>query len=146
MIMAVQKIHDKTLEQLERDYWKEPTSFPTKLVENVFSLRKVPIKDLDCNDIRILLSQNVGLQYLVPEALNYLEKNILEESLYYPGDLLLSVLRIDAGYWQQNKEIEKDFSSLLKNEFKKLSDTGDLDDDVKKEIIDAVSIFLKAHN
>ena len=81
---------NKTLEQLENDYWKEP-SHDSRLVLTCYLLRKKPLKDFEIEDFRILIGQDFSLDYLIPLALDKLEKDILAEGDYYQGDLLISI-------------------------------------------------------
>ncbi len=46
-----------------------------------------------------MIGQSIGLEYLVPIALNKLEVDCLAEGDFYPGDLLVSVLSIRSDYW-----------------------------------------------
>jgi hypothetical protein len=140
--MINREIDNMTLEQLENDYWTSPSSFPTSLVENVFLLRKRAIGDLDSNDIRILLSQNVGLKYLVPRAIDLLKNNIYEEALYYPGDFLLTLLNIDNKYWGENNLQKNEFVNLLEKSRLDIINTDILDDEVKEKLITSIKNFI----
>ena len=50
----------------------------------------------------MLLGQDIGLQYLVPIALDMLEEDPWTAGMHFDGDLLLNVLRISSGYWSAN--------------------------------------------
>jgi hypothetical protein len=88
-----------SVEQLENEYWKE-ADFPTGLVERCFRYRKIPIGDLTPEQLRILIGQQIGLKYILPLALKILEQNLLTEAYLYEGDLLASVLDVDASFWR----------------------------------------------
>lgn len=103
----------QTLEQLENDYWKAPEQFPTGMVKEIYSLRQKPLNEFDSNDIRLLISQNVGLDYLVPKAIDILKTDILEEALYFPGDLLMALLQVNDDYWIKNKKNKNILVSLV---------------------------------
>ena len=49
-----------SIEELEKDKWKEPDFFPTDLVEKCFKYRKIPVKDLTTEQLRTLIGQNMG--------------------------------------------------------------------------------------
>ncbi|MCH5688927.1 contact-dependent growth inhibition system immunity protein [Niabella sp. W65] len=89
---------NKSIEELECDIWKD-TEYPTELIRRSYELRKVPITNLDIDDLRLLIGQQIGLKYIVPLALRALSKDILAEGNYYPGDLLKSVLEILKTFW-----------------------------------------------
>lgn len=90
---------DKTIEQVEGAVWPPPTEGATRVMRSVHTLRKKPIGTLSAEDLRLLLTQQVGLDLIVPRALDALEKNPLVAGDFYPGDLLSATLRIDANYW-----------------------------------------------
>jgi hypothetical protein len=53
-------------------------------------------------DLRLLLGQRIGLEYLVPKALELVAERPLQEADYYPGDLLSVLLRIDKAFWESH--------------------------------------------
>jgi hypothetical protein len=136
------KNKNATIESLENDYWVSPSIFPTELVKKVFLLRKKNLSDLDSNDLRILISQNVGLKYVVSIAIKKLEENILEEAFYYPGDLLAALLNIDTNYWKENGIEKNNLISLLQKSKPSLSEEFDDDDEVDQEILKTIDKFL----
>ena len=52
----------------------------------------------------MLLAQRVGLEVVVPLALERLEENPLAEGDFYPGDLLVAALRVPPAYWQSHPD------------------------------------------
>jgi contact-dependent growth inhibition (CDI) system CdiI-like immunity protein len=65
-------------------------------------LRHVPLREFNSEDLRIMIGQNIGLQYLVPLALERLDRHSLTHGDYYPGDLLASTLRADHNFWRDH--------------------------------------------
>jgi hypothetical protein len=57
--------------------------------------------------LRITIGQNIGLEYLVPLALERLGDDPFAEGAYYPGDLLVSVLGAEALFWQGHSELRE---------------------------------------
>lgn len=103
---------DKTLEILENKVWGKP-DYESYLITTCFELRKKQLKEFEIEDFRIMIDQNIGLEYLIPLALEILNNNILSEGDYYEGDLLLSVLKSDENYWKSEKENWKIMCSIL---------------------------------
>jgi len=93
----------KSLEQLENDVWGDPTH-GSHLVTRCHELRKVPIGRLNVEDLRILIGQQIGLDHLIPLALEVLRNDPLAEGDFYPGDLLKNVLGASEEYWRQHPE------------------------------------------
>jgi hypothetical protein len=72
------------------------------LTATVHALRRRPVDLLGIEDLRVLIAQQVGLDVIVPLALSRLEENPLAEGDFYPGDLLVSVLRVPQAYWRSH--------------------------------------------
>ncbi len=101
-------MQSKSIEELENDIWKEPSEFPTSLVERCYRYRKISIADLTNEQLRPLISQKIGLEFLTEIALDKLEQNILAEGDIYEGDLLEAVSRIPIEFWTKKQtEFEK---------------------------------------
>lgn len=113
-----------TLEQLEGHPWGDPPADATRLIETVYELRHKPVGTMDTEDLRVLLLQQVSVDILVPVALTHLERNPLAEGDYYPGDLLVAVLKTPAAYWQQHPDHLRRVSALIAA----VERLGDLDD------------------
>jgi hypothetical protein len=92
----------KSLENLEKSNWGEQ-DFDSHLVTTCHKLRRKPLDEFLIEDLRIMIGQNIGLKFLIPLALEQLNKNILTEGDYYEGDLLQAVLNSEAEFWQKNK-------------------------------------------
>lgn len=52
-----------------------------------------------------MIGQNIGLKFLVPLAIEELERNPFVGGDYYPGDLLSSVLSVERDFWRQHPEM-----------------------------------------
>ncbi|NIK92857.1 hypothetical protein GZ212_11895 [Mangrovimonas sp. CR14] len=66
----------QSIEQLENDVWKEPSEFPTSLVEKCHRYLKIIIGELTNEHLRILISQNIGIEHIIGIALEKLKRNI----------------------------------------------------------------------
>lgn len=132
----------KTIEELENDFWKSPDFFPTKLVERVYALRKKKIINLDFEDMRLLASQNVGLDYIIPIIIDKLNSDPLFEAFSFPGDLLSTVIDVDENYWKNHSSELESFISILE---KVKIEMGNLEepDEVDNEISSLIEIFLE---
>lgn len=131
----------KSLEELENDKWPSLKSFPTEMVRQVYLLRQKPIIELNANDLRLLISQNVGLEYLIPLSIKFFEKDIFYEALYYPGDLLLAVLNVDPVYWESNKNDAQSVLEII--EKGRFNENDEIDEDVLVRMDTFISQFHK---
>jgi hypothetical protein len=69
--------------------------------------------DFSIEDLRIMIGQGIGLGYLLPFALEALERNPLTHGDFYAGDLLAQVLRIDAKFWAKHPDYRKQIEALV---------------------------------
>jgi hypothetical protein len=97
-------MENRSLEQIEGDAWGDPPADATKLMTTVHELRRKPVDTLSPEDLRVLIGQKVGLDALVPLALSRLERDPLLEGDYYPGDVLVSVLKVPEDYWSAHPQ------------------------------------------
>lgn len=94
--------HSLTLEQIEQDSWGSAPEDASRLVRTAHELRRKPIGALTVEDLRLLISQQIGLDVLVPRAIAQLRQDPLLEGDFYPGDLLVAVLKVPSSYWHQH--------------------------------------------
>jgi hypothetical protein len=95
----------RSLEQIEDDYWGGPSADATRLISIAHALRQRPIGALDVDDLRLLISQQIGLDTLVPLALDNVERDPLAEGDFYPGDLFDALMRrVPESYWQAHED------------------------------------------
>lgn len=113
----------KTLEQLEKESWPEPT-FHSYLVKTCHKLRKKPLQDFEVEDLRIMIGQSIGLKYLIPLALEELKVNILAEGDFYEGDLLSSILKCDDEIWKTNSEYLRELISLIDTNMESIKESN----------------------
>ena len=136
---------ERNLERLEKvAYPPLAASEESYLVRTVYSLRKKPLKDFTVEDLRIMIGQNEGLQFLIPIALEFLSENILAEGDFYPGDLLKNVLTSDAKYWKAEPGNWKTVCALFeKNE--ELLKTFDTTWEIRKELNESYRKFRMSY-
>jgi hypothetical protein len=96
----------KSLQQLTCQDWGEATD-DSRLVTECHRLRRVPLRDFKAEDLRLMAGQNIGLEYLVPLALEQLEEDPFAEGDYYPGDLLVSVLGARPQFWLAHPDLRE---------------------------------------
>lgn len=109
--MPVKSDRNKSLQQLEGEDWGEPT-FDSRLVKECHRLHRVPLRDFTVEDLRITIGQQIGLEYLVPLALERLHHDPFAEGAYYPCDLLVSVLSAEARFWRSHPELREQLVAI----------------------------------
>jgi len=130
---------EMTLEELENDFWGEP-KFSSSLVKSCHALRKKKLNEFSPNDLRIMIGQNIGLEYLIPLAITALAEEIMLEATFFEGDLLSNLLRSSKEYWQENANNKKLVDELLlDNKF--LIENFNSPPNVKQELLSLIEKF-----
>jgi hypothetical protein len=131
-------MQSKSIEQLENDYWKEPSEFPTNLVKRCFEYRKIKVSELTIEQIRLLISQKIGIEFLIAIALEKLEQNIIVEGDLYEGDLLDSISKVPTEFWKKNSTEFMNFKNIFEsNKEKIITELGEKEYDRISERIKA---------
>jgi hypothetical protein len=95
----------RSLEEIEDDRWGDPPADATRLISTAYALHKRPIGALDVEGLRLLISQQIGLDTLIPLALDQVERDPLAEGDFYPGDLLDALMRrVPESCWQAHED------------------------------------------
>jgi hypothetical protein len=102
-------------------------------------LKSLPEYGLD--DIRFMIGQEIGAEYLTPIAINNLKTNILLEAEYYEGDLLNIIFKLHESFWEQHSYIASAFIKLLHDNYQTLNSL-DLSVDIYRQIHKASHIFI----
>src|SRR5215831_6025809 len=107
----------KSLKELEGT--ADPTTggedWPSALVSTCKRLYEKPLKDFTTEDLRIMIGQQIGLEFLVPIALERLAENPFAEGDFYPGDLLMTLLRLPAGYWHKQPDLRWELADIVQD-------------------------------
>jgi hypothetical protein len=104
---------EHSLVELEKE---EITAVPedsSYLIKSIFKLKQKRLRDFEVEDLRLLIGQNVSLNFLLPLAIDVLEKNPMAEGDFYAGDLLHSVVIVDASFWKVNNLLHRRVKDLL---------------------------------
>jgi CDI immunity proteins len=75
------------------------------LVTTIHRSSRKPLDEFTAEDLRIMIGQNIGLNYLLPLAIEHLEENPLASGDFYRGDLLKNVLSIDLHFWREYPDL-----------------------------------------
>ena len=90
---------DRTLDELDPPCWTPPAADATHLVRKVHELRRARLGELRPADLRILISQQVALPYVLPLTVHLLLDEPLLDACFYEGDLLLAAVGAPASAW-----------------------------------------------
>ena len=116
---------NKSLQQLDGHDWGKPT-FDSHLVTECHRLHRVPLREFTVEDLRIMIGQHIGMEYLVPIAIEQLRANPLTEGVHYPGDLLTVVLQAGGQFWQQHPKLRDEVAAIATRAASLFADTNAL--------------------
>jgi hypothetical protein len=102
----------KSLQQLEGKDWGEPT-YDSHLVRTCHRLRRQPLSEFTPEDLRIMIGQGIGLDFLVPLAVEVLAAEPLASGDFYCGDLLAVVVRVEPTFWRRHAKEFKAVRAIL---------------------------------
>ncbi len=103
----------QSLQELEEQDWGE-AEYPSYLVHTCHALHRKPLRELTVEDLHIMIGQNFSLDYLVPLALEHLQRDPFAAGDFYPGDLLGCVLgRVQPGFWQRRPDLRHAVENLI---------------------------------
>jgi len=97
---------NKSLQDLDGQKWPAPT-VDSPLFQKCHRLHEVPLRDFTIENLSTTIGQGIGLEYLVPLAIEKLHENPLAKGDCYPGDLLANVLRADAAFWRAHPALHQ---------------------------------------
>jgi hypothetical protein len=137
---SLHKYDNATLEELERSNWGEPT-YRSHLVTQCHRLRRVQLRSLTVENLRILIGQNIGLPFLIPLAIEKLQQNPLAEGDFYPGDLLCAVLRAEPEFWKSHADSRSEIRSICERARELAGSEGKI---VVRAIEEASALFLES--
>lgn len=106
----------KSIESLEKKNYGPVPADESSIVIRLWNLRRKPINEFSVDDLRFMITQEVGLKYLLTEAIPLLEENLLVEGNYYEGDLLNAVLSIKPENWKMNSEHWNKIEELIRDQ------------------------------
>ena len=104
---------EKSIEELENDFWPDRKEYPTGLIERCHIYRKIKLKDLQIHQIKTLLIQDIGSEYLMPIVLERMEKDITEEDDYDGSSFLQSIDSFSDQIFRRKPELRTATSELL---------------------------------
>jgi hypothetical protein len=102
---------NSSLEELEGIELGEP-EFGSSLVLRAHHLYKQPLASFSVEDLRLMIGQGIGLPFLVPLALERLEKDPQVSGDYYPGDLRAAVLSVAREFWKEHPDLYQRVNEL----------------------------------
>jgi hypothetical protein len=123
----------KTLEQLDGEVWPAP-EWQSGLVLRCHELRKKPINEFSVEDLRIVIGQNIGLVFLIPQAIGILKEDPFVEGDCYPGDLLSVVVQADKTFFVDHISIANEVLVIATSALQKFESGIATNDELKAVI------------
>lgn len=103
---------NKSLQELDKQEWRND-DFPSSLVLTCSALRRKPLREFTVEDLRIMIGQNLSLSYLVPLAIEHLQRDPLVAGDFFPGDLLANVLNVQPSFWRMRPDLRRAIGDIV---------------------------------
>lgn len=131
----------KSIETLEGSVWGSP-DYESYVVTRTHALRTKPLEELTNEELRLALSQQVGLPWVLSLALVRLSQDLAVSGDFYPGDVLVAALKLPFETWQRQASLKDEFIELAKTAI----GSPDLFEDWNRQtILEAAAQFLAPH-
>ncbi len=88
---------------------------------------KKPLNQLSIEEVRLFITQKLGVKYLLPIAVSALEDDLFQKVQYYDGDLLNAVLNLPMSFWNDNKDEYEKMCVLIKSNYSKIQSAEFID-------------------
>jgi hypothetical protein len=106
-------VEKRSLEELEGKPWRRPEQGASTVLHRCFEARKKPLSELTEADLRLLIGQDIGLVFVVPLAVSFLERDPLLEAEHYKGDLLVAVLTSSPAFFASERDLKTRVERLI---------------------------------
>jgi hypothetical protein len=103
---------NKSLSQLLGELAQD-TTCSSALATTCLTLYEKPLKDFTVENLRVMIGQSIGLEFLIPMAIEVLQENPFVEGDYYPGDLLSMVMQVEPSFWQTHPDLYWSVSEIV---------------------------------
>jgi hypothetical protein len=103
---------NKSLSQLLGAFTKDTTD-SSALATTYRYLYEKPLKDFTVEDFRVMIGQGIGLEFLIPSAVELLQENPFVQGDYYPGDLLSAVMQVEPSFWRTHQDVYWKVSEIV---------------------------------
>ncbi len=140
-------MEDKAYYKSLRDIEGRDLPFPlyqSYLCDICSRLWKTPLEDFTIEDIRVMLSQKLGLSVLVPMAIKIIENNPLAQGDFYPGDLLITLLTTCDNYISIDNTLQERIKSVVNRAIFLIDQKEIIDDD--KYCYNTLVNYMKSSN
>lgn len=141
-LRLMENFSDNTLKQLGvRWQYEKDAINGSSIQQRTYKLyNNNSLCEYSVDDIRFMIGQEIGLEYLIPKAIRILKKDLFIEAGYYDGDLLKMVLLTDNSYWSKYPIQKKQIISFLESNNTSMDDLF-LSQDIKINLIEAIKKF-----
>ncbi|MDE6520947.1 MAG: hypothetical protein K2K91_10950 [Ruminococcus sp.] len=119
-------LNDKSIAELENIECVD-CGIDSYVVRTSQNALKKPLNQLSIEEVRLLITQKIGVKYLLPVAVNALEDDIFQEVTYYDGDLLNAVLNLPMSFWSDNENEYEKMRVLIKKNYLKIQSAEFID-------------------
>ena len=127
----------RTLDTIDPPAWGPALPDATCLVKRCHELRTKPLRDFTVEDLRIMIGQQVALGRMVALSLDRVQPDspVGDD---FPGDLLASVLQVDAVFWERCPDLDVEVRRLAERLDERL--------ELEPALRELIKTFIRGHS
>ena len=122
-----------------------PLEEASSIQQRIIKLYNTVIEEYSLGDIRFMIGQNLGIDFLINIAFDHLKENIFLDSEYYEGDLLSIILRIPSEFWKMHPTEKDKFLEILSTNYNIIIDQ-DLSLETNRKIKKLAKEFIEKYS
>lgn len=104
----------ESLNSLEGEDWGDP-DYGSYVVRTAHALRRKRLCDLTDEELRLALSQRIGIPYILDLAFFRLRLNPFIGGDFYNGDIIATLVLAEQGIWRDRPELAAELPELLQS-------------------------------
>lgn len=117
-----------------------PSKEDSYVVRKYYEIYNKPFKDFTAEDLRYAIIQKDYIEYIIPFALDMLEKDPFPETIYGKTAFFESILLLPMDFWKENKRFKIIIVNII-NDVLSRSEIEKLSEIDKYFIIDLINNF-----
>lgn len=138
-------VSSRSIAELEGIEWEPPEAGASRVIRRCHEIRRKALSSLTATDLRLVIGQDIGLPFVMPLALNIVEKDPLIETEHYKGDLLVAVLNASAQFLHERPDLVARIKKVLESLPSALDALDHIDYDTASEALDeAIASFRRS--
>lgn len=136
----------KSIAVLEGKRWPDPGVQASHFHRRLYEAVTKPISELKPEELRLLIVQDVGIEFVLSLALDIIEKDPLIEVEHFRGDLLVAALGASPAAYRRLPEVRSRAEKVLQLVPTELEKLDHVDFDTTTEALEEAEEVFRSHS